>query len=194
VANQRPWLALRHSFSSPHSGSVRSWRPLAASRKSKGGTGSGRYGFEAVALVLFVALWPHGASYLLTCAMGIQNASLTRVRGTRIRTTHVTSVWTDAGDESGDRRARGAPGVSGFARGRSHCGFPLIGWAGRLAQQRAVFSRRAITGVASGGRSHRIRSKAASDCRTPRARRGRLPNEHGPVADDEICGAPDRTE
>ena len=65
----------------------------------KGRYWSGRYGFEAVALVLFVALWPHGASYLLTCAMGIQNASLTRVRGTRIRTTHVTSVWTDAGDD-----------------------------------------------------------------------------------------------
>ena len=55
---------------------------------------------EAVALVLFVALCTkHGASYLLTCAMGIQIASLTRVRGTRIRTTHLRSVWTDAGHD-----------------------------------------------------------------------------------------------
>ncbi len=50
--------------------------------------------------MIFVALWPkHGASYLLTCAMGIQNASLTRVRGREIRTTHVTPLWTDAGHD-----------------------------------------------------------------------------------------------
>jgi len=84
----------------------------------KGRYWSGRYGFEAVALVLFVALLRRTAR--ATCSrarLGIQNASLTRVRGTRIRTTHVTSVWTDAGDDSGDRRARGAPGVSASRAG-----------------------------------------------------------------------------
>jgi uncharacterized membrane protein YoaK (UPF0700 family) len=100
LATQRPWLALE-AFVLVASFGIGAF--IAATlqlRASQRAFLAWPLLAEAAALVLFVALWPkHGASYLLTCAMGIQNASLTQVHGRRIRTTHVTSVWTDAGHD-----------------------------------------------------------------------------------------------
>jgi uncharacterized membrane protein YoaK (UPF0700 family) len=84
---------------------------------------------------------PGAAAGLLCIVMGLQNATITKISGARIRTTHLTGMITDLGIELGKLA------YEGVARG-SQASPPVIADRGKLALLSALLGSFFLGGVA----------------------------------------------